>query len=215
MKVLKNIKRYLSYQKPNNNFGHNSKIDIDSSVNVQDCTFNINGIHNTIKIKKNVKLRDSYIYISGNNNTIEIDQDVKFNGKVELWLEDNYCKIEIGNKTTIEGAHIAVTEDYSSISIGNDCMLSSNIDIRTGDSHSIIDIKTKSRINYAKDVIIGDHVWIGSKVSILKGAKLPNNSIVATQSIVTKQFLKENVIIGGSPAKQIKEGIDWQRERIK
>lgn len=70
------------------------------------------------------------------------------------------------------------------------------------------------RINYAQNIIIDDHVWVASHVSILKGTHVARDSIVATRAVVTKPFAHSNVIIGGSPARIIKDGVSWTRERI-
>ena len=67
-------------------------------------------------------------------------------------------------------------------------MFSNNITFRNGDSHSIIDIVNEKRINYAKNIHIGNKVWIGENSYILKGAEIQNESIVATNSVVTKKF---------------------------
>ncbi|CAA9203656.1 Polysialic acid O-acetyltransferase [Flavobacterium bizetiae] len=91
-------------------------------------------------------------------------------------------------------------------------MLSSGIRILTGDSHSIIDLNSETRINYASNVKIGSHVWIGLDSLILKGVEIGKDSIVGSKSILTKKY-GSNVIIAGSPAKIIKENITWDRER--
>jgi acetyltransferase-like isoleucine patch superfamily enzyme len=123
--------------------------------------------------------------------------------------------IEIKSNCTFEkDVHIAATEPNSVITIGADCMFAYDIDVRTGDSHSILDAQTGKRINYAKNVIIGDHVWVASHCSILKGAELKKNSIVATRSVVTKAFDKEGIVVAGSPAVVVKENITWSRKRI-
>ena len=92
-------------------------------------------------------------------------------------------------------------------------MFSRDIDFRTGDSHSIITINGE-RINPSKDIVIGNHVWVGTQTICLKGATISSNSIIAAGSIVTKPFLQENIIIGGNPAKVLKTEINWLRERI-
>ena len=92
-------------------------------------------------------------------------------------------------------------------------MFSSLIEFRTGDSHSIIDVVSKKRINYAQDVIIGNHVWIGAHSKILKGVTIGDNSIIGTNSLVTKNILK-NSIAAGIPAKVLKSNVDWLRARI-
>lgn len=174
----------------------------------------IHGGLNEINISEGCRLDNVKIIIRGDCNEILIHKGVKFNRGSELWFEDKNCSIEIGQNTTFENVHLAVTEPDSKIIIGPVCMFAYDIDVRTGDSHSIIDLETNKRINYAKSVIIGTHVWVASHCSILKGVNLPNNTIVASRSLVSKTFDKEGIIKGGSPAKIIKENFTWKRERI-
>ena len=54
-----------------------------------------------------------------------------------------------------------------------------------------------------KGVKIGENCWIGSKVTVLDGVNIGNNSIIAAGSVVTKSF-PENSLIAGVPAKIIK-----------
>lgn len=91
-------------------------------------------------------------------------------------------------------------------------MISSYVQIRTGYSHSILNVSGE-RINPAKNVEILDHCWIGQGATILKDAKIEPNSVVATKAVVTDRF-KPNVLLGGSPAKVLKNEIDWTEKRI-
>lgn len=68
-------------------------------------------------------------------------------------------------------------------------------------------------MNPAKNVIIGDHVWIGMNVAINKGVNIGKNSIVAGNSVVTHD-VPENVIVAGIPAVIVKKDVMWSRERI-
>ena len=52
---------------------------------------------------------------------------------------------------------------------------------------------------------IGDYCWIGMNAIILPGVTLGNHTIVAAGSVVTKSFVGGNVVIGGNPAKILKE----------
>ena len=99
------------------------------------------------------------------------------------------------------------------IEFGDDCQLSANITLRTGDSHSIVDLQGK-RINRSKSIRIGDHVWIGNTVLIFKGTQIGNNSIVAGGAVVGGKIFPPYCIIGGNPAKIIKENINWDRKRL-
>lgn len=173
----------------------------------------INGSNNQIILGNGARLINCNIYIYGNNNVLFID-DGCYCINSEFYFEDEFCRIEMGCKTSSLGVHFAATEPNSKIKIGEKCLFSSDIEIRTGDSHSIIDTNTNKRINYAKDVNIEDHVWIGAHARILKGSKISKNSVVANSAVVTKEFDKGNCIIGGFPAKIIGENINWKNERI-
>ncbi len=172
----------------------------------------IKGRQNSILISKATVLNNCRIYISGNFNILNISENCNLKD-VELHFEDNNNCIYIGNNTTIGGkTHIACIEG-TIIRIGKDCMFSKDIVFRTGDSHSIIDENGK-RTNPSKDITIGNHVWIGNEVIVTKGTIVGDNSIIGTGSIVTKAFKNPHLIIAGSPAKIVKENINWLRDRI-
>jgi acetyltransferase-like isoleucine patch superfamily enzyme len=194
--------------------GTGNSFKIKKSVILYNCTFDIAGDNNKIEIDDSSVFHNITLFIRGDNNTIKIGKNVKFKRGGSIWIEDCDCVATIGENTTFEDAHIAVTEPGSEINIGTDCMFAYDIDLRTGDSHSIIDTITKERINYAQNIKIGNHVWIASHVSILKGVHIQDNSVVATRAVVTKSFEEKNILIGGMPAKKIKENINWDRQRI-
>ena len=163
--------------------------------------------------KTKLQINHCLIEITGDNNKIEIGQEAVCT-ETHFVIQDNGGAISIGNKTGISGnTHLASIEGKK-IQIGDDCMLSANIVIRVGDSHSVLDKNTMQRINPSKDVVIGDHVWIGNQVCILKGSKISSNSIIGTGSIVTKAFNESNVAIAGNPAREIKSNINWCAERV-
>ncbi len=166
---------------------------------------------NNVIICDSAEIHDVKLLLLGNNNKIIIEENVIFKNGV-LWIEDNNNEIIIKANTTIENAHIAVAEG-THILIGNDCMLSTNIRIATSDAHSVVELETRSRINRAKDIIIGNHVWIGNQVALSKGVTIGNNSIIASNTLVTHD-VPDNSIAAGIPASIIKNNVSWQRERI-
>lgn len=190
--------------------GKNNKI-IKSAGTVLFVKWDIDGNNNIIEFGdcyfKNVTIR-----IKGNNNRIIIGNDVYMYGGI-LWIEDENNSIDIGDHSSIQSAHIAVTEKHKKIEIGRKCMLAEDIIIRTGDSHTIFTEVNKEIINYGQDVIIRDHVWIGTRSQILKGVTIEDNSIIGAGSVVTKD-VDANTIVGGHPAKEIKTGINWSSQRI-
>ena len=92
-------------------------------------------------------------------------------------------------------------------------MMSVNADVRNTDGHSVIDLATGDRINPAKDVILADHVWRGLRVQVLKGVTIGEHSIVAAGSVVVRD-VAPYTIVAGIPAKTVREGVTWQRERV-
>ena len=174
--------------------------------------YDVVGDNNLIEIGRGSVLSNMTIFIRGNNHILKIAENCYYKGG-SVWFEDNNCQIVIGQKTTIESAHLAVTEPNSKIIIGEDCMFSGEIEFRTGDSHSIIDNETKKRINMAQNIEVSNHVWIGARSTILKGVNIGHNSIIGTNSIVTKN-IQSHSVAAGIPARVIKNNIDWVRERI-
>ena len=194
--------------------GTKNVFNINKSALLFNCTFDIVGNNNEIEINEISVLNNVTFFIRGDNNKIKIGKCVRFNRGGSVWIEDYNCEAVIGDNSTFENSHIAVTEPNSKIIIGEDCMFAYDIDLRTGDSHSIIDSVTNERLNYAQNINIGNHVWIASHVSILKGVHIADNSVVATRAVVTKSFIDNNILIGGMPAKKLKENINWDRQRI-
>jgi len=189
----------------------NNNVIINNGV-LFNVKYDIVGNNNKIEIMKRALLSDINIYIRGNNHQLIIEENCIVRGG-GFWFEDSSCGITIGKNTTIESAHLAVTEVKTKINIGEDCMLSNEIDLRTGDSHAIIDVEKNVKINNAQDILIGNHVWIGARSTILKGVVIGNNAIIGTGSIVTKN-VSDNSIAVGIPAKIIKTNINWARERF-
>lgn len=63
----------------------------------------------------------------------------------------------------------------------------------------------EKNLDYASaEIEIGDNVWVGANVSILKGAKIGNGCVIATGAVVLKGEYPEKSILAGNPAKVVK-----------
>lgn len=145
------------------------------------------------------------IHIEGSNNYFFFGKDVKGHFAITA-LEDNN-RFEVGECTDV--GDVAVALHGNVCKIGKHCMFSSGIEIWT-DGHSVIDFETKEVLNLPRTpVLIGDHCWIGRKVTFTKNAQVPNDCIVGIGSVVTKPFAEEHCVIAGNPARQVKSGISW------
>ena len=152
------------------------------------------------------------ITIYGNNNSIIIGAYSSGCG-LSISIENDNNQIILGYHFTVGPNTELAAIEGTVIEFGDDCQLSANITLRTGDSHSIVDLQGK-RINRSKSIRIGDHVWIGNTVLIFKGTQIGNNSIVAGGAVVGGKIFPPYCIIGGNPAKIIKENINWDRKRL-
>lgn len=153
------------------------------------------------------------ISIHGDNNLIRVGANSSGN-HLSLNMEDDNNQILLGEHFDCGSNTELAAIEGTTISFGNDCMLSANITVRTGDSHSVTDL-TGKRINPSKSIVFGDHVWIGNTVLIFKASQIGQHSVIAGGAVVTGKVFPDHCIIGGNPAKVIKEGVDWKRERIR
>lgn len=158
-----------------------------------------------LTISKGCRLRNATILIRGNNNKLILEEGVLFGGRIELFGDNNYMRV--GKHTNINGADFIV-HNGTKVEIGARCLFSYKIDVRTTDSHKIFNSDWE-RINSDRDIVIGEHVWIGRMVSVLKGAKIGEGSVIGSMSLVSGS-IPNNVIAAGVPAKPIKQNITWK-----
>ena len=137
-----------------------------------------------------------------NSGTIEIGDQVILDSK---WYKPIYIQLARPNaKLTIEnnvyinfGTEISLVREvfigaYSLI--GNDCL------IYDTDWHSLDGLDQDVPIAPTR---IGRGVWLGARVIVMKGVVIGDNSVVAANSVVTKD-LPNNVLAGGNPARIIR-----------
>ena len=117
----------------------------------------------------------------------------------ELVLGDNF-------RITAESAIVA----HKKVVIGANVLVSWDVLIMDTDMHHI-HAQDGSCINAPSEVNIGNRVWIGCRSLILKGVTLPEGIIVAASTTVTRSVNCLNAIIGGNPARIIRENITWRK----
>ncbi|MBQ8668145.1 acyltransferase [bacterium] len=178
--------------------------------------FKIKGKNNIINIHESAYTKRVRIHIFGNNNTIQIEEGTYLHDfKIIIGFPNcpiENCTIKIGKKTSFNSAQIQIGESNSQIDIGPNCRFAHGIEINCTDHHSILD-ENGQLLNKGEYIKIGEHVWVCRAATIMKNTTIPNGCVVATRSVVTKNFDKENCIIAGCPAKIVKENIRWDRER--
>ena len=94
------------------------------------------------------------------------------------------------------------------VSFGEDCLLGWNIMIHDDNGH-IVTTNGKAAADKHPGIRIGDHCWICSDCTLLRGSGLGSHSILGCGSVLTKMIQEDHVLIAGNPGMKKKENIDW------
>lgn len=93
--------------------------------------------------------------------------------------------------------------DVNKIIIGNNVMLGPRVGFYTA-GHPIDAEIRNQELEFGLPIVVEDNVWIGANATILPGVTIGKNSIIAAGAVVTKN-VPTNTIVGGNPAKVIRE----------
>lgn len=159
-----------------------------------------------IKYGKNCIFRGSTLFFKCRGSNISIGNNCEFNStsyfnfrginhRCIIQTGRKSASIVIGNNCGFSGCSIV---SNCNISIGNHVLCGANVIIGDRDDHE--DIYSSE----SKPIIIGNNVWLGMNVTVMKGVTIGNNSIIGAGSIVTHN-IPNNVIAVGIPAKVIKQ----------
>jgi acetyltransferase-like isoleucine patch superfamily enzyme len=110
--------------------------------------------------------------------------------------------VEIGPKTVI-GQECTISA-YQRVRIGEQCVIADRAMFIDFD-HGVVEVERSIREQgiYKRDVEVGSNVWIGYGACILRGVRVGDNSIVGTNSVVTKD-VPANAVVAGIPARVIR-----------
>ncbi|MEM7181624.1 MAG: acyltransferase [Spirochaetota bacterium] len=145
---------------------------------------------------------DGKINVIGGSQ-IHIGQQTRIGEAVEFEANDN-ATIAIRNNVRINRGTTIVA--YDTIDIGEKTLIGEFVSIRDA-NHGIRKGEwIKDQAHNSKAISIGKGVWIGRGACILAGVTLADGCVIAANSVVTKD-VAENTIVGGVPAKVIKERV--------
>ena len=115
-------------------------------------------------------------------------------------------QISIGTATYIN--RNTFIDAILSVTIGEHCAIGPNCYITDHDHGMDLERKPLEQPMIAQPTKIGDRVWLGAKVIVLKGVTIGDDVIIGAGSVVTKDIPSQTVAVG-IPAKVIK-----QRQRL-
>ena len=162
-------------------------------------------LHNGLRINKwpLIKVhRNASIVLSDNVllNSSNHSYHINMHSRVKIMCDVEDAEIYIGKNTRIHGSCIHA---FKKIHIGNDCLIAANCQIFDSNGHHSSAHQRHTNNGKAKEIKIGDNVWIGANSIILPGVSIGSNSIIAAGSVVNKSIPADH-IAGGNPAKSIK-----------
>lgn len=177
-------------------------------------------VQNKIFLGRNCKILNKSNIVFRSNITIENNVTIDGYSKKELVLGNNVkigafslitctshlSKYGIGLTIGDNSAFGRFTEFGAAggIIIGQNVIAGSYVSFHS-ENHNFSDTSKLIREQgvTSKGIQIGNNVWIGAKVTFLDGSKVGNNTVVAAGAVVSGEF-PDNVVIGGIPARIIK-----------
>lgn len=194
--------------------GFNAEIKLGQEVYLHDCAIYI---HNNSKLEIGDRTEiEKCSFFVGDDASLLVGNNAKFFGEGSLGAIDGSL-LKIGNDFTAGAGYVLTSGKDTECVIGNDCMFSFDIILMSNDgSHSIFDVETGKNINSTDEIrkkrkiIIGNHVWVGIRATILYNTEVGDGSIIGAESLV-KSKIPNNCIAAGNPAKVVKRNIAWSR----
>ena len=131
------------------------------------------------------------------------------------------CYIELPFRANWGGSHVhfgnfiyanynLTLVDDGHIYVGDRALFGPNVTVAT--ANHPLDPELRGRgLQYNRDVVIGENVWIGSGAVIVPGVKIGANSVIGAGSIVTHD-IPAGVLAAGNPCRVLREISERDRE---
>ena len=114
-------------------------------------------------------------------------------------LHSIYYEFELGSGFINSYGKI---ECHKHIKIGKNCAVGPYTIILDSDGHQIFGKRNTD------EVIIGNNVWIGARVTILKGVRIGDGAVIAAGTIVNKD-VPARALAAGNPMHLICDNVEW------
>jgi acetyltransferase-like isoleucine patch superfamily enzyme len=141
-----------------------------------------------------------------------VEGEVVFQGRTRLG-HGTKISVDSGGVLTFGDGFVITAESAivcrKAITFGKDVLVSWDVQVMDTDWHCITN-EEGTVLNPDSEILVGDHVWIGSRVLLMKGVRIARDSVIAAGSVVTPGAHHPNVILAGVPAREIRQGITWR-----
>jgi maltose O-acetyltransferase len=143
---------------------------------------------------------------------IVLGDKVLFGWKTSPLFYAGYChveagtcdaRIEIGDRTEFNN-NLMIKSEGAGITIGRDGLFGPNVEIFDTDFHALAPDRRHDGAARMAPVHIGDNVFVGMSVKILKGVTIGSDSVIGAGSVVTSS-IPAGVVAAGNPARVVRE----------
>ena len=129
----------------------------------------------------------------GASMTVTGAVNMMYNGTIEVHRN---AALQIGASTIQSGAVIVCAYKMT---IGQECLFARMSYLSDSDHHQILNEEGETT-NYPRETVIGDHVWVGVKATIMKGAKIKSGCVIGADSLVGGH-IKEHQFLMAEPSR--------------
>ncbi|MGF6724939.1 acetyltransferase-like isoleucine patch superfamily enzyme [Paraburkholderia sp. GAS41] len=159
-----------------------------------------------------------HLYLSGDNNIVQFEHAYALkdlNVTIGSHIPAHNTRLKAGYNLSIEsGGRILLYTSGGALDVGEHCMFSSDVTMRCGESpHLIFEKESGKFLDVPKGVSIGNHVWVGENSYLTKSASIADECVVGACSVVTRRFEESHCAIAGNPARVVRQGIQWIRNK--
>lgn len=147
----------------------------------------------------------------GSNCLVEIGANCRLSN-IEIHMQ-NGGHMHFGEGVVFTWRARFFFHEPAKLAIGRNSLIGDDAMFTVSDMHPIIDIETGQRINPAADILIGEHVWLGTGVRVLKGARIGRDSVIGMGSLVSGN-IPANSVAAGAPARVIRSNVTWDGRLI-
>lgn len=154
------------------------------------------------KVGRNLKCKRFPIWRTIPQKNVFIGNDVNIGYRITFDIQKSGL-LTIGDQTNL--TQDIIISSAKGVSIGSNVLIAENVSIRDGDHGTSIGIQIYKQELICAQVTIGDDVWIGAGAKVLRGSRISNGCVIASNSVViAKCRTNPNTIYGGIPIRELK-----------
>ncbi|SES63273.1 maltose O-acetyltransferase [Oceanobacillus limi] len=152
------------------------------------------------------KIRKYNLTLDSDEERVALLKEILGSTGNDVYMEPN-IRFDYGYNTYVGETFFANYDctilDVCEVRFGDNCMLGPSVQIYTA-THPLHPTERNSGREFAKPITFGNNVWIGGGAIINPGVTVGDNVVIASGAVVTKD-VADNVVVGGNPAKVLKE----------